>query len=379
MQGTEMNLCAASIARLHASASRLKKPAIFMEVCGTHTVNAFRCGLHSLMPSNVKLLSGPGCPVCVTAQGDIDQLIDLGTHADVTLCTYGDMLRVTGRSGSLELARSEGADVRVVFSSMDAVRLASEERSRHVVFAAVGFETTAPATAAAVLQAERMGLTNFTVLTSHKLVLPAMLSLLESRKTRLDGFLCPGHVAVITGASLFQPIVDRFHLPCVIAGFEDAQIAASLAQLTTMVADGEAALENLYPEAVTAQGNRMAMKLMEQVFEPADVPWRALGVLAQSGLVLRSRYALFDARIRFNLKYTEAPEPTGCRCGEVITGRCAPPECPLFGTACTPINAVGPCMVSSEGTCHAWFKYQRQARPEGRAAMGRRAAEVLRL
>jgi hydrogenase expression/formation protein HypD len=249
--------------------------------------------------------------------------------------------------------------VRVVYSALDAVKLASAQRTRHVVFIAVGFETTTPATAAAVIQAEQLGLTNFTILTSHKSIVPAMRALLNAGLANLDGFLCPGHVSVIVGAEAFRCIVKDYALPCVVAGFEDSQIAAALARLTELVASGAAELENLYPQAVTAQGNRMAVKLMDQVFEPADVVWRALGVLPGSGLRLRSRYALFDARVRFELVSQESPEPLGCRCGEVVTGRCTPADCRLFGAVCTPIYPIGPCMVSSEGTCQAWFKYHR--------------------
>lgn len=349
------------IQRLKSAAGRAGRKLAFMEVCGTHTVNAFRSGLHSLMPANVKLLSGPGCPVCVTSQGDIDQLIELGTRKGITLCTYGDMIRVTGRKGSLELARSEGADVRIVFSALDAVKLAAADRKRQVVFAAVGFETTTPATAAAILEAEQLGLLNFTVLASHKLIVPAMRALLDAGLANLDGFLCPGHVAVIVGADAFKCIVQDYSLPCVIAGFEDAQIAAGLARLTELIAQDRIALENLYPQAVTPQGNRLAIKMVEQVFEPADVVWRALGELAQSGLRIRNRYSLFDARVRYELQSHEMPEPKGCRCGDVITGRCVPADCLMFGKACTPIYPVGPCMVSSEGTCQTWFKYHRAA------------------
>jgi len=358
--------CRQWIDRLRFAARRVGRKLSFMEVCGTHTVNAFRSGLHSLMPENVTLLSGPGCPVCVTSQGDIDQLIELSTRNDVILCTYGDMIRVTGETGSLELSRSEGADVRVVYSAMDAVKIAIQMPHKQVVFAAVGFETTAPATAAAVLEAERCGLINFLVLDSHKLVLPAMRALLDSGMSNVDGFLCPGHVAVIIGAEAFRYIVEKYELPCVVAGFEDWQIAAGLARLTELVADDRAELENQYPEAVTAAGNRVAAMLIEHVFETATVTWRALGALPASGLKLRQTYARFDARIRFELTPQESPEPKGCRCGEVITGRCTPAECALFGKTCTPIYPVGPCMVSSEGTCQAWFKYHRDTRSKAR-------------
>ena len=345
------------IDRLRAAAQKLGRDVAFMEVCGTHTVNAFRCGLHSLMPPNVRLLSGPGCPVCVTSQGDIDQLIELAGMKNVTVCTYGDMLRVTGAGGSLEQARSSGADVRVIYSALDAVQLALELPRREIVFAAVGFETTAPATAVAIREAARLGAENFSVLASHKRILPAMFALLASGRVQVDGFLCPGHVSVIIGAASFQRIVTRYRLPCVVVGFEDAQIARGLAELTEMTLEKRPRLRNLYPEAVTAGGNRHARNLMRSVFLPGQAIWRGLGVIPRSGWVLRSKLRQFDARYRFDLRSLERPEPKGCRCGDVITGRCTPAECGLFAGACTPTSPVGPCMVSSEGTCQAWFRY----------------------
>lgn len=349
--------------RLTAAAARLRgAPVRFMEVCGTHTVSAFRCGLHSLMPPNVRLLSGPGCPVCVTSQGDVDQLIALSGRAGVTLCTYGDMLRVTGSDrGSLQEARSRGADVRVIYSAMDAVNLAQALPDRQVVLAAVGFETTTPATAVAVLAARRRGLGNFSVFASHKQILPAMRALLDAGDVRINGFLLPGHVSVITGAACFAEIVERYRLPCVVVGFEDVQIAEGIALLTEMAADGRWALENLYPEAVCDDGNRRALELIDRVFKDRDERWRGLATLPASGRALRPEYADFDARLRFHLPDLDVPEPRGCRCGEVICGRCTPVECRLFGTVCTPVHAVGPCMVSSEGTCQAWFKYGAKA------------------
>jgi hydrogenase expression/formation protein HypD len=349
-----------SLDRLNSAANRLGRTVRFMEVCGTHTVNAFRSGLHSLMPENVILLSGPGCPVCVTSQGDIDQLIELSLEPDVILCTYGDMVRVTGRRGSLEEARGEGADVRIVYSALDAVQLAAENPERNVIFAAVGFETTAPATAAAIVEAERLELENFTAFTSHKLIIPAMRALLQS-DVNINGFVCPGHVAVIIGAEAFRPIVEEYGLSCVITGFEGPQIAAALARLCELTLERRAALENLYPQAVTPQGNRQAWALIERVFEPAEVHWRGLADLPGSGLVLRREFARFDARVRYQLDVPENREPPGCLCGDVITGRCTPADCKLFAKSCTPVRPIGPCMVSSEGTCQAWFKYRRVA------------------
>jgi hydrogenase expression/formation protein HypD len=351
------------IDRLHAAARRIDRNVAFMEVCGTHTVSAFRCGLRSLMAPNVSLLSGPGCPVCVTSQSDIDQIVELAARKDVTLCTYGDMMRVTGSGGaSLERARGDGADVRVIYSTMDALRFATREPQRQVVLAAVGFETTAPATAAAVVEANKQGLTNFSVLMSHKRIVPAMIALLDSGRVNVDGFLCPGHVSVIIGAATFRKIVLNYHLPCVVGGFEDVQIAQALAVLTELVADGTPQLHNQYPLAVEMAGNRRALNVMRAAFVPSDAQWRGLGVIRRSGFALRARLRKFDARNRFGLQPRDVPEPVGCRCGDVITGRCTPGECRLFAKACTPIDPVGPCMVSSEGTCQAWFRYGRGGR-----------------
>jgi hydrogenase expression/formation protein HypD len=340
-------------AELRQCVDALAEPLQFMEVCGTHTVNACRSGVHSLMPDAIRLISGPGCPVCVTAQRYIDALIELGRRPEVTLATYGDMLRVTGAGGSLEAARSTGADVRVITSAMDAVEMARHEPHRQVVLAAVGFETTAPATAAAVLAARDSNLKNFSVLPCHKLVGPAMQTILDDPDVRIDGFLCPGHVSVIIGADAYRSLVEAHHIPCVISGFEPLQIMECIVHLVRQVVDGRAELENLYPSAVTNEGN------LEQVFVPGDAAWRALGVMSDSGLDLRPKFAAFDAFRRFRIALADDHEPPGCRCGEVITGKCQPADCRLFGTACTPTNPIGPCMVSSEGTCQAWFKYRR--------------------
>lgn len=345
--------------RLRAAAREVGRPVTYMEVCGTHTMSAFRCGLHSLMPDNVTLLSGPGCPVCVTAQADIDLMIQLAAEHDVTMCTYGDMLRVPGKRGSLEKARSRGADIRAVYSTLDALKFARAHADRQVVFAAVGFETTAPMTAGAILEAARTGVDNFSVLVSHKRVVPAMLALLAAGEVKLDGFLCPGHVSIIIGSAAYQPIVDDYRLPCVITGFEDAQMSAGLAALTELTRDGTPELVNAYPEAVTADGNRVAAGVIDKVFEPGTVRWRGIGDIPDSGLVLREAYREFDAASRFGLVAAADREPAKCLCGKVISGLVTPDQCELFGSACTPINPIGPCMVSSEGTCQAWFKYKR--------------------
>ncbi len=356
--------------RLQTAAKQLERPVTFMEVCGTHTMSAFRCGLHSLMPENVTLLSGPGCPVCVTSQGDIDLLIEVTVKNNVTLCTYGDMMRVPGQLGSLEQARSHGADVQVIYSAMDAMQLAQQHPEKEVVFAAIGFETTTPPTAVAVTEAKKLGLKNFTVLVSHKLVIPAMTALLEGVDVNVDGFLCPGHVSVIIGSEVYRPIVDKYKKRCVISGFEDVHMTAALARITEQARDNQILLENLYPQAVTPKGNQVALDLIFKIFEPADMSWRGLTQLPKSGLKLRKEYEDFDAELRFGLVSRETPEPAGCRCGDVITGRCQPDECKLFSKVCTPVHPIGPCMVSSEGTCQAWFKYhQPQSRLRKKVAL----------
>lgn len=330
-----------------------------MEVCGTHTVSLFRSGVKSLLPANIRLVSGPGCPVCVTAQGYIDAACELASRPGVTVCTYGDMVRVPGRVGSLEQRRAAGAHVLVVYSPRDAVRYAHAHPDREVVFLGVGFETTAPATAAAVLEAERKHLGNFSILTAHKLVIPAMTALLSAGDVPVNGFMCPGHVSVIIGAQAYHSIVETFHKPCVVVGFEPDQMLRGILHLLRQIAQSEARLENVYGVAVTDIGNSLAIKYIESVFRVADAAWRAMGTIAESGLELRESYQTFDARVRFGLHFGEDYHLPGCRCGEVIQGKTEPQECQLFATACTPASPVGPCMVSSEGTCAAWYKYGR--------------------
>ena len=330
-----------------------------MEVCGTHTVALFRTGVKSLLPPALRLVSGPGCPVCVTPQGYIDAACELASRPEVLICTYGDMVRVPGRTGSLERQQACGAAVKVVYSARDAVRLAQKRPQCAVVFLAVGFETTAPATAAAILEADAAGLENFFVLLGHKLVVPAMLALLSAGDVPIDGFLCPGHVSVVIGAKAYQPIVDVYRKPCVVAGFEPEQMMTGILHLVEQVARREARVENVYGVAVRDQGNAVARKWMYKVLEPAPSVWRAIGTIPDSGLILREPYRRFDALGRFGLTIGPDYDPPGCRCGEVIQGKTDPAGCPLFANECTPAKPVGPCMVSSEGTCSAWYKYGR--------------------
>lgn len=328
-----------------------------MEVCGTHTVSIFRSGIRSLVPAELRLVSGPGCPVCVTAQRHIDAAIELAARPGVVLATYGDMMRVPGRRGSLERLRSEGAQIRVVNSARSALELARKSPDRPVVFLAVGFETTAPATAATLLEADRGGVENFSVLMCHKLVVPAMRALLDAGDVPLDGFLAPGHVSVIIGSGAYRPIAGEYRRPVVVAGFEPEQIVRGLVGLLRQVVEKRAAVENVYAGVVTEEGNRVALDLLGRAFVPGDTAWRELGVIPRSGLDLAPPYRRFDALERFGVTLGEDEVHPVCRCGEVITGRAEPRECPAFARECTPLNPIGPCMVSSEGTCAAWYKY----------------------
>lgn len=338
---------------------KLDRQITIMEVCGTHTVSIFRSGIRSTLPERLKLLSGPGCPVCVTDQGYIDTVLGLADRDDCIIATYGDMIRVPGSDGSLE-ARASNGNVKVVLSSEDALQLARENSDKTVVFIAVGFETTTPASAVAVQEAAKEGVTNFCILSGHKLVLPAMRALLDGMNDRIDAFLCPGHVSAIIGWGAFAEIVSEYRRPCVVAGFEPVQIIEGLAEICRQLAAGKPELASVYKAVVSEKGNVAAQQIVAECFEPVDGYWRGLGKIEKSTLALREQYSRFDAFRRFGLEDKPGEENRGCRCGEVLCGLIEPIECPLFGTRCTVDKPVGPCMVSSEGTCAAWFKYGRR-------------------
>jgi len=340
----------------NAACEKMGRQINIMEVCGTHTVAIFRNGIRSTLPKRLKLLTGPGCPVCVTDQGYIDTVLQLADRDDCVIATYGDMVRVPGKGGSLE-TRCTKADVKVVLSSEDALQLAKDNPDKTVVFVAVGFETTAPATAVVVKEAAAGSIDNFCILSGHKLVVPAMRALLSGKNHNIDAFLCPGHVSVIIGYRAFAEIVESFGRPCVVAGFEPLQIIEGLGEICQQLSAGKAELKSVYPAVVTEQGNITAQKIIAECFEPVDGYWRGLGKIKKSTLKLKDKYSRFDSLKRFNITETQGEDTSGCRCGEVLCGLIEPPECGLFGKSCTPLEPVGPCMVSSEGACAAWFKY----------------------
>ena len=333
------------------------RPVQFMEFCGGHTHAILKYGLRRLLPETIRLRSGPGCPVCVTAAADLDRAIALAGVPNVILTTFGDMVRVPGSRSTLQDARAHGADVRIVYSPLDALAIAQNNPDRPVVFLGVGFETTAPGIAATVLQADAQGIENYYLHSLHKLTLPAMRAILQSDDVRLDGVIGPGHVSAITGSEMWRPLPTEYAMPCAVAGFEPLDILRAVSYLVEMAEGNAPDVRNAYGRGVSAEGNRVAMQTMFRVFAPAKAEWRGLGRLPASGLALRENYAHFDALRAFPVEIEPAIEPRGCRCGDVVRGVVEPTECPLFRTACTPSNPLGPCMVSAEGACAAYYRY----------------------
>lgn len=346
----------AVLAEIEALAADLAGVATFMEFCGGHTHAVGRYGIRRALPAKVRLLSGPGCPVCVTAQGDIDAAIALARRPGLTLATFGDMMRVPGSEGSLLDARSQGADVRVVYSPLDALTLAASMPDRELVFLGVGFETTAPGVAATILRAHSSGLTNFSVLSLHKLTPPAMRAILSAGEVKLDGVIGPGHVSSVIGSEAWAFLPEQYGIGCAVAGFEPVDILSAVRELVAMASGGKPRVANCYARSVRGAGNPTASAVMETVFGPVDTIWRGLGTVAASGLAVRPAYAAFDACRRHGIAAADVAEPKGCRCGEVLRGVVSPEACPLFGRDCTPEAPVGPCMVSSEGTCAAYYE-----------------------
>jgi hydrogenase expression/formation protein HypD len=328
-----------------------------MEVCGTHTMAIFRNGIRNLIPGTISLLSGPGCPVCVTAQNEIDTFIEISRVPDTIITTFGDLMRVPGTSSSLQKERAKGKDIRMVYSTFDAIEIARKNPDKRVVFLGVGFETTAPTVAASILSARDMKIDNYFVYSAHKTVPQALFALMQTEEIKIDGFILPGHVSVIIGEKAYIPFFEQFKMPCVVAGFEPSDILQAIRMLVEQIENKTPGLENAYTRAVSFEGNEKAVRIMNDVFEPADVAWRGIGIIPESGLKIRDEFSNYDAGKKFEISYKDSKEPRGCACGEILTGIKTPVECPLYKKICTPVEPVGPCMVSSEGTCAAYYKY----------------------
>jgi len=335
------------------------RPWSIMEICGGQTHSILRFGLDEMLPKESTLSHGPGCPVWVTPIEILDKAIAIASQPGVIFCSFGDMLRVPGSQKDLLTVKSEGGDVRIVYSPMDALELARKNPSRQVVFFAVGFETTAPANAMAVFQAAKLGLKNFSVLVSHVLVPPAICAVLDSPACRVQGFLAAGHVSTIMGTEEYQPIAEKYHVPIVVTGFEPLDILQGVAMCVTQLEAGRATVEIQYSRSVRPEGNRPAIELIRKVFEPTARKWRGIGEIPQSGLKLREEFTTLDASRRFGVEAIVADEPSECIAGEVLQGHKKPHDCPAFGLRCTPDRPLGAPMVSSEGACAAYYRYRR--------------------
>jgi hydrogenase expression/formation protein HypD len=348
-------------ALLDEIAQQTTRPWVLMEICGGQTHTIMRYGLDELLPKGVELVHGPGCPVCVTPLETIDKAIRLASRPDVILVSYGDMLRVPGSRTDLLQAKARGADVRIAYSPLEAVKIARANADRKVVFLAIGFETTAPANAMAAWQAKRAGLTNLSLLVSHVLVPPAIRALMASEQNRVQGFIAPGHVCTVMGCGEYESLVRDFRIPIVVGGFEPVDLLESALMLVRQLEAGETRLENQYVRSVSYAGNADAQQIMQDVFEVADQKWRGIGMIPSSGLRLRDEYAAYDANRVFELEELTVEEPAECISAQVLQGLKKPTDCPAFGMRCTPDNPLGAPMVSSEGACAAYYRYRRHA------------------
>ena len=353
---------AALAAALRETERFATKPIKLMEVCGTHTMAIAKAGLRSVMPDNLILSSGPGCPVCVTANEDIDRAIEFGKQPGVIVTTFGDMMKVPGSYSSLARERSQGGDIRVVYSPLDALNLAAANPEHLVVFISVGFETTTPIIAKSIERAAERGLENFCVFAANKTVPGALRTLAGDPEVGIDALILPGHVSTIIGIEPYRFLADEFSVPGVVTGFEPVDVLLGIEELLNdlldMAGGGPARISIAYERAVKPEGNPVAIAVMNDVFEPCDAVWRGLGVIPGTGLKLRERYAAFNALERIAINPPEPRETPGCQCGQVLRGILLPPQCRLFGRACTPEHPVGPCMVSSEGSCAAFYRYR---------------------
>lgn len=354
-------ICSALLNKLQKSINSYGRPIRFMEVCGTHTVSIFQSGLRTLLPEGLSHLSGPGCPVCVTHDAEVATFLKLAEKENVILATFGDLIRVPSPDGkSLKHAMANGANVQVIYSPMDAIKIAKENPQKEVVFLGVGFETTAPGIAATIIAAKKNNIKNYSVFCCHKLVPPALKLLLDINKEEryIDAFLLPGHVSLVIGLEPYEFMAKDYAYPAVVAGFEPAEIIHALFMISEQKRLDIAKIENAYTRAVSYEGNITAKALLNQVFEVCNTKWRGLGEIEKSGLKIRKEFADFDALIKLNTELVVTKPLAGCKCGEVLQGKISPADCPLFGKICTPQNPTGPCMVSTEGSCAAWYNYQ---------------------
>jgi len=337
----------------------LKRPLNIMEVCGTHTVAFFHTGVKDIFPEGLNLIDGPGCPVCVTANGYLDRAIQIQKEHEVVLATFGDMIKVPASYTSLQKLKSEGVRIEIVYSPMDALEIAKKEKDIEIVFLSVGFETTIPTEAVTLKKAIEENVNNFSILTGNKLTPPAVDALLTLGEVKIDGFILPGHVSIITGSDNWQFLPKKHSKPSVISGFEPKDLIMGTLRLVQLIENGEIEIDNLYKEVVTEEGNRLALGFIEELFDVTDANWRGIGVIPGSGLKLKDKFSLYDAEKKFPVTMPEEVENKSCRCGEILRGLITPPECPLFGTVCTPREPVGACMVSFEGSCSAYYKYRK--------------------
>ena len=334
-----------------------KKDIVLMEVCGGHTMAIHRFGLTSLLPSTIRLISGPGCPVCVSSQHFIDIAMAFSKLPNIIITTYGDLIRVPGSTTSLEKERANGSDIRIIYSVLDALEIAKKNAGKKVIFLGIGFETTAPATAAAILEAEKTGITNFFVLSAHKVMPPVMKALVDEG-IKIDGFIAPGHVTAITGTAIYSDLASVYRLGVVVSGFEPADMMMAILMLADQIENGCQKVEVQYNRVVQNDGNKLAQQIMNEVFEPGDDLWRGLGMIPESGLKIREKFSLYDAEKQFSIEVPPSTEPKGCICGSILRGLKTPLDCGLFAKKCTPSDPVGACMVSGEGTCATYFKYR---------------------
>jgi len=335
-----------------------RKKIRLMEVCGTHTTSIFKNGIRSILPDNITLISGPGCPVCVTPVNEIDAFMELANVKNIIIATFGDLIRVPGSKSSLQKAVAVGKNIQVVSSPIDAVNLAAENPNKKVVFLGVGFETTAPAIAGSIIFAKETGVKNYFVYSAHKTVPPALSALMADNEVDINGFILPGHVSMVIGTCAYFSFFNNYQIPSVIAGFEPVDLLNAILMLVKQIETDSPELQNAYERAVSFEGNKKAQELIAKIFCKTDAKWRGIGIIKNSGLKINRQFVNFDAEKEFDITITDdVKDPAGCSCGQILRGIMRPPECPLYKKICNPINPVGSCMVSSEGTCAAYFKY----------------------